>query len=476
MPHQDGYIHKIGSTTPKKGVSLLADIKAVLGSSYDDIGHFVKSNSVNAFSKVHPQYINHIAPATMAERETAKYGLTIPSYSNASNLISGNAEWKYNKGQNWYRLDDFDTYYHYAPTVLTCPVSGTVVMNAVDETHNTSIPFYAFSLGGGSTSVNAIYNKELSLSTGIGSGDAVSNSTYRSACLSVEDLTTSDGGEALINNNVYFGVALFQNGSLANLGTDINGNPRNPIVCTHQLRNDSSTLENGMFILSEGRFSGILGSYTAIPCLRIGNPLHDVGEVSLFNYVPLCKEPIGTGTTYPCEFSLNIGGVDLYKIVDVQVSDAVDGVRTTHLYTYLSTVYLFVTVQNNSGKSSYTSPGSTSAGHTLDYWLEKGHLYGSVTYSGDTLSTTLDRDTDTLTPYVNDQAFTIPNGGTQTLVYKIDRIWNIDPTQSALAIDAGEIQLTQNLYFRLVGNSDYKFAYQGSLVPNITITYQQYNL
>lgn len=455
MPHQDGYIYK-GSTY---GVDLLSDIQTVLESNYNDIGRLVKLPTVNAFSKVHPQDINHVAPATSEERVAAKYGLSIPEYTTATSLKNSSATWSYKKG-SWYRLNDFDGYYHNAPLVMTCPVNRTIVMNAVDENHDTSIPFYVFSLGG-SRSTNWLYNRKLDKATGVGSASAVPD-TYKNYCLSAEELTTLNGN-ALINNHVFFGVALFnQNNTLVDLGS-VNDVPRNPIVCTHAIRNDSSTEDDDMFKLQESSITSIaLGSFTAIPCLRIGNPLHEIGQVTLFAYAPLCKDPISTGTNYPCNFTLNVGGAStLYTANILGVATSASGDPSTNLTTTASTVYVFIRVTNKSGKLSYTSPGNT-----MGFWVESPILTANVTYGDDTSwvgSRTATTSLVSTTPGQSASiiAFEIPNNGTQTLIYRLDNIWNSDPTQPSKLVNHGTIGITQHLYFQPTGQTGEEFGGTG---------------
>ena len=450
MPHQDGLIYKNSSSTPKQGVSI-ADIQQTLGSGKNDIGSLVTSGKVNAFSKVHPQDVNHIAPASSTERVNMQYGITIPEYLNQSSLSGTNAKWTYKKG-SWYRLDDFDGYYQYAQDpILTCPVKGTIVVNAVDENHQTSIPFYVFSLNG-SRSTNWLYNRSLDETTGVKSADAVASGKTQ-YCISIEEVTT-DGGNALISNHAYFGILLFTGTSTLTYSSQK--------YCSAALSNTSSTQNNNMFRLPT---SGLpTGDYTAIPCIRLGNPFPDVGETVIYKYIPLCRYPIDTGATYPCKFTLKVGGVDFYTVNVLGVATSASGTPSLSLTTTATTIYLFVSVTNNSGKDSYTSPGNT-----LEYWLEKPTLTANITYA-DSTTWTSSRVSDTSLESPT-SAFTIQNGGSQTLVYQINKIWNENPTDPAKVVDSGYVNITSHLYFWQTGQPSGDEFGTGSLQDVIRVTY-----
>lgn len=453
MPHSNGHIYINNSVDPPVGVSI-DDIADVLGSARQDIGGLVEYGDVNAFSKVHPQSVNHVAPATATEREDGNYGLSVPEYSNIASLRNTTARWKYEKG-SWYRLDDFDDYYHYAPVPVTCPVGGTVVINAVNELGRTSIPFYMLSLGGNRTT-NWHYNRALDGTSGMASSDAVP-SGYRGYCIAIEDVNT-DNNNPLINNDAKFGLALFTGSSSLTYHSSY--------FCSEYIRNDLTARENDMFLLSSESLP--TGSFTAIPCIRLGNPIAEVGQTAELSYVPLCRYPIDTGATYPCRFSLNVGGTDLYSVVALGVAVNATDSPQTRLTTTSSTVYLFVRVTNNSGADSQTSPGDT-----LPYWAQVPTLTGNVTY-GDSTYWHGSRDaTSVLVSTVSGQqvvqAFTIPDGGTQTLVFRIDRIWSGTSGDYSKFVESGStVGIVQHLFYRPSGAGT---EFTSGIQPLIEITH-----
>lgn len=112
MPHGNGRIYKDSSTTPPRGISI-ADIKAVINSSKNDIKSLALSSNINpdALFKPFEGAGGPSNPDFASGGPDGMYGYTIPNTT--GNLMDiYNKLWTFNPPVSFGRFGDFDRYNH----------------------------------------------------------------------------------------------------------------------------------------------------------------------------------------------------------------------------------------------------------------------------------------------------------------------------------------------------------------------------
>lgn len=191
MANQNGRIYIDTSTTPNKGVSI-ADIQTVLGTTlYSDIGGLIVNGDINRWAKYKPIRLNKLGLVTDGERLLENYGLTIPAagYGSIDAMVADllNADWTYlrprgkGNGQGgsdeWFRIRDFEGYFHGAPA-----------------------PLYPLA------DVNNTIATEDEVSVGIGFGRTIATDA---GCLTLDDLRVDGHSISDTFSQFYFGFVLY---------------------------------------------------------------------------------------------------------------------------------------------------------------------------------------------------------------------------------------------------------------------------
>ena len=184
----------------------IADLQQVLGRGTGDLGLLCSDqewydnngtpalrlvNKINKWAKYKPIRLNKLGLVTDSERLLENYGLTIPSagYGSIDAMIADlpNADWTYlrprgkGNGQGgsdeWFRLRDFEGYFHGAPAPLY-PLADVSNTTAAEDT----------------------------VSVGVGFGRTVSTDA---GCLTLDDLRVDGHSISDTFSQFYFGIVLY---------------------------------------------------------------------------------------------------------------------------------------------------------------------------------------------------------------------------------------------------------------------------
>lgn len=117
-------------------ISLLGDIKVVLGESSNDLGTLCRSSQINKWSKHKPVKSSKIGILTADDLKAANYGLKAPTGFSVNAPMSDefkNARWEYDAlgPSDIARMTDFLGYYHSA--IAPVPGFGDVELNPVND-------------------------------------------------------------------------------------------------------------------------------------------------------------------------------------------------------------------------------------------------------------------------------------------------------------------------------------------------------
>lgn len=393
-------------------------------------------------------------------REAANYGLTIPN-CNTTQLRTAN--WSYNKpnGTSYpFRALDFDGYYAdppLAPVYCTWP-DDDIVVNIINSNSVTTVPFFVYQKSG------QLADRKPSPTAGIDmttSGAANRTSAQKNAICDLEDLTVQGAGQFYPDpttgdgglTNPYLGLAIYDGTSFKKFAS-----------CRDKLIRSQSQTRLEMFQLySQDYISGLMGSFTAVACIRHGSS-------SNYQYIPL---PGGNG--FKNTFNLTIGGAEKYTFWQRGLSktstipqNPAETITMTSA-NFQNNIYVIVRVQNLSGIEHYSDPNN-AANWYLYIWLS-----GSVRTQASETPQTIGRMV--RAGIYNAGSFSIAAGGTIDLIFNIPRIWNVDPDVQPSQIDAGEVTLTTmhegaGLKFVVGGASGGTDDFTaGSMQPLLTVKY-----
>lgn len=190
MPHANGRIFTQVSGGVQYGISIY-DVQATIGSGSPDVGSLCRHENINKWAKYKPIRLNKLGLVTDSERLLENYGLTIPAagYGSIDAMVAdlANADWTYLRprgkgngqgGSNeWFRILDFDGYFHGAPA-----------------------PLYPLA------DVNNITATEDTVSVGIGFGRTISTDA---GCLTLDDLRVDGHSISDTFSQFYFGFVLY---------------------------------------------------------------------------------------------------------------------------------------------------------------------------------------------------------------------------------------------------------------------------
>ena len=128
MAHNNGRIYINTSTSPAQGISVY-DVQDTIGASDKDIGNLCKHANINPYAKYKPVRYSTLATPTDAQRKVINYGIKAPLTS-VNPADTKQTAWEYQKprgkggGTNgadeWYRIRDYEEYYHTAVSPITC--------------------------------------------------------------------------------------------------------------------------------------------------------------------------------------------------------------------------------------------------------------------------------------------------------------------------------------------------------------------
>jgi hypothetical protein len=121
----------------------MSDVQNALGISTKTLSGLCTSANINKWSKCKPIRSDEKSQLSSFAGSDTQWGLTIPTINPPYGLVSGysDSNWEYNKPRGvkddvveYYRLLDFDGYYHAAvPPVKSGHAKGTIIsVNAYD--------------------------------------------------------------------------------------------------------------------------------------------------------------------------------------------------------------------------------------------------------------------------------------------------------------------------------------------------------
>ena len=153
MAHLNGRIFIDTSTTPRKGVEI-ADLQQVLGIGSPYLGYIIRNANIKKWAKYKPVRSDKLGMLTEQDRKLENYGLSIPAagYGSIVNMIADlqNADWEYlrprgngngvNGADEWFRIRDFEGYYHGAPAPIA-PYAETTSTQSSDSIMDVGVGF-----------------------------------------------------------------------------------------------------------------------------------------------------------------------------------------------------------------------------------------------------------------------------------------------------------------------------------------------
>lgn len=187
----------------------IADVKAVLGSSSNDLGSLCQSGYINKWAKYKPVIVSQLLTTkdNWFKADTLDYGITIPKFSSPTSVLqayeNGTHHWTYMKPSGGmsspFRLTDFNGYNHNALAQIKSQAS-TVKTTFVD-TDELGISFISTAtvdsdtVGLGDLGLEGFYMSaalfdESGTFLWIGSGSLISNDGGASVILNPKNKTT----------------------------------------------------------------------------------------------------------------------------------------------------------------------------------------------------------------------------------------------------------------------------------------------
>ena len=413
----------------KLGVSSDGDLQVAFGSSQKGQAWFFSTAPIRMGAKYKPFLNTSAVFADMNARNTARananYGITIPTMTQAEIQAMTGAGWTLHRpdGTSYpRRAQDFEGYYNAAPYApLYCTAPATIYASTINVNSGSPCAFFVYEKSG-----QLAYGAP-SATAGTVAGSDGRTTAQRNACLELADLKA---GSSLITDltNPYLGIAVFS-------GTTFKGFAG----CTEKLVASQSQTQNDMFITRLSAFTGIAaGTYTGKACVRYGNAV--VG----YNYVPL---PAISGVCYN-NFTVKIGGADIYTYAKRGLSTSNTVSSTGTITTNLSTVYVTIRVTNPS-----ILPQQSNASNSG--WILVVTITGKV--NGLNI-TPPNRRVSMANYYPGTSTFlTIPANGYTDITFRIDKIWNQDPSGAAAIVSSGNIDIECYLKYNQ-GGSDTDFT------------------
>ena len=396
-----------------KAISL-DDIAAAVHYTSGDLGTLINNGSIKGGAMYKPfQNTNPNYPSDadwIAALTGANYGLYVP-VCNTANLLAAQFSYLRPTGNPyWYRVLDFNHYYEGAPDwPVSCPSPSTIVANIINVNAANPCAFFVYHKTG------ALADKSPDASSGTSTTSAGRSSTQIDYCLAVGEVKASNGTLLTSLTNPYLGMALYQGSTYKGFAG-----------CTSKLVASQTTRDNNMFITPLSSFTGFAaGTYTGKACIRYGS------EVGGYGYIPL---PNST-------FTVKVGGADMYTywkrgLSTSNTTSSVGIIRTT-----LSTVYITIRVQNNSGIAHQSNASNSN-------WILVTTVTGTVNGASISRSSRLTMNN----YYPGTSTFVaIANGGTNDITFRLDRIWNSDPSQPADVVSSGFITIDAELKYNSGG-------------------------
>lgn len=434
MSVSSGIITNMGK---KLGVSSDGDLQVVFSTSQTGQAWFFASAPIRMGAKYKPFNNTSVTFADMNARNTARananYGLTIPTMTQAEIQAMTGDGWTLHRpnGTSYpRRAQDFEGYYNAAPYApLYCTASATIVANTINSNSLNPCAFFVYQKSG------QLADKQPDAAGGTSTTSAGRSSTQIAACLEASELK-ADSTIITSLTNPYLGIAVFS-------GTTFKGFAG----CTSKLIASQSTRDNDMFIVRLAAFTGIgLGTYTGKACIRYGS------ELGGYMYVPL---PAISGVCYN-NFTVKIGGADLYTYSKRGLSTSNTASSTGTITTTLSTVYVTIRVTAPAG-IAHQSNASNSG------WTLVTTVTGKV--NGFNI-TPPDRRLSMANYYPGTSTFlSIPAGGSTDITFRIDKVWNQDPTSSATVVTSGYVDIECYLKYSSGGvDTDFTRAAQQTVL------------
>lgn len=424
MSYSNGIVSK--PITSKANTS--SDLQAATGRSTGNLNQLcadenasgVYQGAIRWFAKNKPVRHTETGELTAAQRQAAGYGLEVPIITAVADLLNDNAiAWKYLRPglSDGYpeRQLDFDGYYSGAPAAIFQQAAGlALTVDTFNPGASAAVNIFLWQRTGG------LADRDFADTAGY--GNAVGRSTaQKNAVYGSEDIVA--GGYTLYDSShpATLGIAVF-NGStfVAFIGASV-------AIGIYSPRN------NNMYNIVLSGTTLAQGAYTAVACARI--------QVSSNNYRYIPAHSLDQN--YPAKFTLNIGGLSFYAYTPVYISrtSPVSWVRS--ITSNESTYYVKITVFNDSGTAFSLSQFASR-------FSCKVFVSGTVvTQSG---TQTLDEVEHAATYNSGLSDTSIPAGGSASMVFEVQRVWNSNPAQSAVVIDNGsQIHLTPKLYSSVDG-------------------------
>lgn len=407
------------------------DLQQAFGTSQKSHAWFFSTAPIKLAAKYKPFNNTTVIFADQLSRDTAReganYGLTIPKYTAASDLID--ADWTLHRpnGTTYPRRAlDFEKYYVDAPDVPVCCTwpEDNIVVNIINSNAATTVPFFVYQKTG------QLKDWRPDPVAGMVAPSTVRNSTQIDAICSLSELNASGGSVITSLTEPYLGLAFFQNTTFKKF-----------VGCPHPLVASQDVRDIDMYQLRGADITGLQGDYTAMACIRYKR------DSTNYGYIPL---PKGTGNIYKNKFNLKIGGAEYYTYWQRGLAKTNTVSSTQSLRTTGTNVYVTIRVQNNTGIAHQSSSANA------DGWLLYVTITGSVVING--VTTTINRTSRALSirnyyPGTS-QFLTIPKDGTTDITFLVPKIWNQNESEPAVAISSGEVILTCYMRYVVSGNTE----------------------
>lgn len=458
MSHNNGLI--------RIPINVASDIGEVLGTGSGDVGTNCTCSSLNIFSKYKPNNLIGWNPQGDAEyinrMKTNRFALYGQSVTVLSELpIKALQGWIYTgpntvTGQKYYRVMDFDKYYHNAPCPFMQANGKSMILDLLNP--DATVMFYLlmangryanskFSSGGMDKTARAVPSDLLQYCICIDSYDA--------GDLGLGFYGESGGYQSLLG--AYCGVVVYTKlGNTYTYKTELFNNEAQPNTGDFPISNSYQQDQNEMFRIPLKKLLDKTGGemitngiYYIVPCAK--------KVVDTFSYYM----PVYNNINYPAVIELKVG-LDNYKqeIISYEVGDSTSELRITmRLYNNSSKAVTILDNNTDKSKIGLKAVINTPAGTSI---------HGNT---GSDEGWELNNEIRTALPTIPTNGnITIPANSYLDIVYEIDRIWY--PTGGTISgdtiIDSGTITVAPTLQYN---NSTNYGWYSGSNVRNFTWTY-----
>ena len=455
-------------TSGSRGIST-SEIAACLGdnrvtSKGRDIGLLCTSPKIKGFARYKPIARQTRSSVTIDDHAAANFGWNIPSPFLVS-LRNSNSMWsRVLPLQGYYRMLDFNGYYHDAPNeVLSQCVGNKMTFNVMNPFPGI-IAFYFFNRRGQLAD-------RMKYDTGMTLSKYGRTSFQLDRCVGLEDLKT-ENGYSLYKGGAQLGVVFWDKGA-SSLDSPIAESWCDELFLPTGSTYDETYLAQ---MYRKELIDVVLpsGEYNAVFCLRIPTDELGDGDGALNPILPTGKTyryvRVQDVSGYPSIVSAAVGGAEKmeYTIQGLATS-ATSASWVTTLNTKASVAYVKATVTNKSGITI------TNTDAFQQRWNAKIRTSGNKVISGSSSATSINHETtpkiyrwryfgesswkDGSTSYIS-----LDNNRSVEIIYQINDIWDLGELMSPLSSARVTVGVTPRF-------DEDPFTYGGTQVQTLTINY-----